>query len=75
MIVIAHGSDIRIAEELRDQVELVGTPSIGYVYNLAPLRAEMTLSAGSMADTLGEYPATVLSVDLQETTPTVREKR
>jgi Mrp family chromosome partitioning ATPase/uncharacterized protein involved in exopolysaccharide biosynthesis len=75
MIVVAHGSDIHIAEELRDQVELVGTPSIGYVYNLAPLRAEMTLSAGSMADTLGEYPATVLSVDLQETTPTVREKR
>lgn len=75
MIVVAHGSDIHIAEELRDQVDLVGTPSIGYVYNLAPLRAEMTLSAGSMADTLGEYPATVLSVDLQETTPTVREKR
>jgi len=59
MIVVAHGEDIHAVEELQDQLELVGIPLIGYVYNLAPLRPEMTMSAGSMADTLGEYPATV----------------
>jgi Mrp family chromosome partitioning ATPase len=64
MVVIAHGSEIAVAEELRDQIELVGVPPIGYVYNLAPLRAEMTVSAGSMADTLGGFPAQVVEVDV-----------
>jgi Mrp family chromosome partitioning ATPase/uncharacterized protein involved in exopolysaccharide biosynthesis len=59
MIVVAHGENVHAVEELRDQLDLVGIPLIGYVYNLAPLRPEMTVSAGSMADTLGEYPATV----------------
>ena len=66
MVVVAHGGDVHVAEELRDQIELVGTQPIGYVYNMAPLRAEMTLSAGSMADTLGEYPSSVVEIDLQE---------
>ncbi len=65
MVVIAHGSDVQVAEELRDQIDLVGTPAIGYVYNMAPLRAEMTLSAGSMADTLGEFPTRSVTVDIQ----------
>jgi len=56
MLVVAHGEDVHAAEELRDQMDMVGIPLIGYVYNLAPLRAEMTVSAGSMADTLGEFP-------------------
>lgn len=56
MLVVAHGEDVHAVEELRDQMSLVGIPLIGYVYNLAPLRAEMTVSAGSMADTLGEHP-------------------
>jgi receptor protein-tyrosine kinase len=55
MVVIAHGEDVHAAEELRDQMELVGIPAIGYVYNFAPLRSEMTASGGSMADTLGEH--------------------
>lgn len=59
MVVVAHGEDVHAADELRDQVELVGIPLIGYVYNMAPLRAEMTISAGSMADTLGEHPVSV----------------
>ena len=59
MIVVAHGENIHAVEELHDQLDLVGIPLIGYVYNLAPLRPEMTVSAGSMADTLGEYPSTV----------------
>jgi Mrp family chromosome partitioning ATPase/uncharacterized protein involved in exopolysaccharide biosynthesis len=57
MIVVAHGEDVHAADELHDQIELVGIPLIGYVYNMAPLRSEMTVSAGSMADTLGEHPA------------------
>lgn len=57
MLVVAHGEDVQAAEELRVQMDKVGIPQIGYVYNLAPLRAEMTVSAGSMADTLGEYPS------------------
>ncbi len=57
MVVVAHGEDMQAAEELRTQMELVGIPSIGYVYNFAPLRAEMTVSAGSMVDTIGEHPA------------------
>jgi len=66
MVVIAHGEDAHAAEELRDQMELVGIPPIGYVYNFAPLRAEMTVSAGSMADTLGENGPTTHSVILHE---------
>lgn len=66
MVVVAHGEDIRAAEELQDQMELVGIPAIGYVYNFAPLRAEMTVSAGSMADTLGENHSTTHSVVLHQ---------
>ncbi|MEA3501853.1 MAG: Wzz/FepE/Etk N-terminal domain-containing protein [Actinomycetota bacterium] len=61
MIVVAHGEDVHAVEELHDQLELVGIPLIGYVYNLAPLRSEMTVSAGSMADTLGEHPTFTVS--------------
>lgn len=58
IVVVAHGENVHTVEELHDQLELVGVPLIGYVYNLAPLRPEMTVSAGSMADTLGEHPRT-----------------
>lgn len=63
MVVVAHGEDVHAADELRDQVGLVGIPLIGYVYNMAPLRAEMAVSAGSMADTLGEHPVSVPKKD------------
>ncbi len=56
MIIVAHGEDVRTAAELQVQIQMVGVPLIGYVYNLAPLRSEMAVSAGSMADTLGEFP-------------------
>ena len=55
MVVVAHGEDIQSVEELRTQLDLVGIGVVGYVYNLAPLRPEMSASAGSMADTLGEF--------------------
>lgn len=66
LVVIGHGGAIHPAEELREQMELVGIPAIGYVYNFAPLRAEMTVSAGSMMDTLGENPANKDPVDLPQ---------
>ncbi len=62
MVVVAHGEDMQAAEELKTQMELVGIPAIGYIYNFAPLRAEMTVSAGSMVDTVGEHAASPQSV-------------
>jgi len=75
MIVVAHGESVHSVEELHDQMELVGIPLIGYVYNLAPLRREMTVSAGSMADTLGEHPTSVVEIDVQEMRPPVPRGR
>jgi Mrp family chromosome partitioning ATPase/uncharacterized protein involved in exopolysaccharide biosynthesis len=66
MVVVAHGEDTHAAEELRDQMELVGIAPIGYVYNFAPLRAEMTASVGSMADTLGETHSQTHTVALHK---------
>ena len=57
LIVVSHGSDVGIAEELRHRLALIGTQAVGYVYNQAPLRPEMTLSVGSMASTIGVQPA------------------
>lgn len=54
LIVVAHGTDIGIAEEMRHRLAMIGTQAVGYVYNQAPLRAEMTLGVGSMASA---YPA------------------
>lgn len=56
LIVVAHGQSIDDVAELRNQLDLIGTEAVGYVYNFAPLRAEMTLSTGSMADTVGVAP-------------------
>jgi Mrp family chromosome partitioning ATPase len=47
LVVVRHGSDIRSADELRHQLDLVGAPLLGYVYNAAPLRTEMTVRMGS----------------------------
>lgn len=49
LVVVRHGSDIRSADELRHQLDLVGAPLLGYVYNAAPLRTEMTVRMGSAA--------------------------
>ncbi len=57
LVVVLHASDVASAEELRHRLDLIGTPVVGYVYNQAPLRPEMTLTKGSMADTLGVGPA------------------
>ncbi len=49
LVVVRHGSDVRSADELRHQLDLVGAPLLGYVYNAAPLRTEMTVRMGSAA--------------------------
>lgn len=49
LVVVRHGSDMRAAEELHHQLDLIGTPLLGYVYNAAPLRTEMTVAIGSSA--------------------------
>lgn len=53
LVVVSHGHDLRGAGELRARLDLVGTPLVGYVYNQAPLRAEMAATMGSMLDPLG----------------------
>jgi Mrp family chromosome partitioning ATPase len=50
VVVFAHGQELQGAQELRRQLETIGTPVLGYVYNFAPLRAEMTLAVGSASD-------------------------
>ena len=47
VIVVAHRSDISMAEELQRYLSVVGVPVLGYVYNFAPLRREMLGRGGS----------------------------
>ncbi len=42
VVVVAHGSKLATAHEVRDRLELIGTPIAGYVYTKAPLRRELT---------------------------------
>jgi Mrp family chromosome partitioning ATPase len=58
IVVVGHGSDLSLAEEMRHRLALIGTPTLGYVYNQAPLRTEMTLSGGSMAYTVSPQAPT-----------------
>lgn len=47
LVVVAHRSDIGLAEELERYLAVVGVPVLGYVYNFAPLRREMLTRGGS----------------------------
>jgi Mrp family chromosome partitioning ATPase/uncharacterized protein involved in exopolysaccharide biosynthesis len=47
LIVVAHRSDIGVADELGKYLDVVGVPALGYVYNFAPLRREMLGRGGS----------------------------
>ena len=42
LIVVAHDSSVLDVEELQDRLDLIGTPTAGYVYNFAPLRTEFS---------------------------------
>lgn len=57
LIVTRHNSSATALEELQDRLDLVGTPTVGYVYNLAPLRLDISRNEGSMRDVLGQHPA------------------
>jgi len=50
IVVTAHGQEYSSTQDLRYQLDMIGTPQLGYIYNFAPLRAEMTLVAGSLAE-------------------------
>lgn len=51
--VVPHGGRMAASQELIDRLDVVGAPLIGYVYNLAPRRAEMTKKVGSTRYPLG----------------------
>lgn len=54
VIVVAHRSDMTVAEELQRYLNVVGVPVLGYVYNFAPLRREMLGRGGSIASSDGD---------------------
>jgi Mrp family chromosome partitioning ATPase len=54
LVVVSHGQDIHGAEDLKRSMDMIGTPMLGYVYNQAPLRREMALRAGSLANRKAE---------------------
>jgi Mrp family chromosome partitioning ATPase len=54
--VIPHQSQVSTQKELLDRLSLVGALPIGYIYNKAPVRAEMLERRGSMKDPLGTGP-------------------
>jgi Mrp family chromosome partitioning ATPase len=41
LVVVRHGSDVAAATELRERLDFLGVPILGYVYNMAPFRSEM----------------------------------
>jgi Mrp family chromosome partitioning ATPase len=54
LVVVTHGQDYPGVEDLKRSVDMIGTPMLGYVYNQAPLRREMALRAGSLANRRAE---------------------
>jgi Mrp family chromosome partitioning ATPase len=48
LVVVPHGSRVTAIEEVKDRVELTGTPIIGYVFTLAPLRRDLKGSGASV---------------------------
>jgi polysaccharide biosynthesis transport protein len=54
VVVTEHESRQSELAELKNRLDLVKTPVLGYVYNRSPLRREMTMSEGSMMDILGD---------------------
>ena len=55
LVVVAHRSNISVAEELERYLAVVGVPLLGYVYNFAPLRREMLARGGSVAAPPPDY--------------------
>ena len=55
LVVTRHNGPASALEELQDRLDLIGTPTVGYVYNLAPLRLDISRNEGSMRDVLGQH--------------------
>lgn len=58
LVIVSHGQDIHGVEDLKGSIDMIGTPMLGYVYNQAPLRREMALRAGSLANRRAEMEKT-----------------
>ena len=58
VLLIPHGSRIQQAEALAQRVQLIGSPLLGYIYNMAPRQAGPQPLGGSMTDVLGEAGVT-----------------
>jgi capsular exopolysaccharide synthesis family protein len=56
LVVVRHGGDMRATQELAERLALLGTATVGYVYNGAPLRPDMIRAEGSLKDVLGRGP-------------------
>lgn len=54
LVVIEHGSTVADLDELTGRLRFIGTSVVGYIYNRAPLRREMTVTEGSMRDIVGD---------------------
>jgi Mrp family chromosome partitioning ATPase len=53
VVLVEHDSPMKQLAAVADRLDLVGTPTLGYIYTRAPLRREMTSGIGSMANKLG----------------------
>ncbi len=63
LVVTRHNGPASALEELQDRLDLIGTPTVGYVYNLAPLRLDISRNEGSMRDVLGHPPGLEVASD------------
>jgi len=53
LVVTNHDGKVATVEDMADRLALLETEIMGYVYNNAPLREDMTRSEGSLKDVLG----------------------
>jgi Mrp family chromosome partitioning ATPase len=53
LVVTNHDGKVSTVEDIADRLSLLETEIVGYVYNKAPLRDDMTRSEGSLKDVLG----------------------
>lgn len=54
VVIVEHQSSHAELVDLKNRLDLLTTPILGYIYNRSPLRREMTMSEGSMMDILGD---------------------
>ena len=53
VVVVPHRNRVAEVEDVAGRLSLIGTEAVGYVYNWAPLRPEMTASGGSLKAAYG----------------------